>query len=221
MTDVKAPSGFAMVRALGGVGAVCALIIVFTYQTTLPIIAAKKEVYLQNAVYKVIPGAVSSRTLGMRDGELFVPAEGEHPDMAVHAGYNDRGELVGVALPASGQGFQDVIKLLYGYDPESQTIIGFQVLESKETPGLGDKIEKDPQFLKNFQALDVRLADNGALLNPIELVKPGSKTHSWQIDAISGATISSKAISKMIGEHAAMQLPIIQNNQHLIREKQP
>jgi electron transport complex protein RnfG len=40
--------------------------------------------------------------------------------------------------------------LLFGYDPEQQKIVGFYVLESKETPGIGDKIEKDP-FLSNMK----------------------------------------------------------------------
>ena len=45
-------------------------------------------------------------------------------------------------------GYQDVIRiLLYGYSPEHQAIVGMRVLESRETPGLGDKIEKDPAFL--------------------------------------------------------------------------
>ena len=47
-----------------------------------------------------------------------------------------------------------------------------QVLASKETPGLGDKIEKDAAFLANFEALDVAgAADGQTLQHPIEAVK--------------------------------------------------
>jgi Na+-translocating ferredoxin:NAD+ oxidoreductase subunit G len=47
---------------------------------------------------------------------------------------------------------------LYGYNPSTQTVVGFYVLESKETPGLGDKIEKDENFLANFRELSVALS---------------------------------------------------------------
>ena len=51
---------------------------------------------------------------------------------------------MGVAVEASGKATPDIIRILYGYDPENRQVVGFYVLESKETPGLGDKIEKDP-----------------------------------------------------------------------------
>ncbi len=76
----------------------------------------------------------------------------------VYAGYDENDKLVGVAVEASGQGFADILRILYGYDPDKQKIVGFYVLESKETPGLGDKIEKDLNFLANFKALDVSLS---------------------------------------------------------------
>ncbi|NIN78696.1 MAG: FMN-binding protein, partial [Planctomycetales bacterium] len=54
-------------------------------------------------------------------------------------------------------------------------IIGMKVLESKETPGLGDKIGKDPKFLANFDKLEARLAEDGTNLeHAFEVVKPGT-----------------------------------------------
>ncbi len=46
-------------------------------------------------------------------------------------------------------------------------------------------------------------------------VKHGSKTDPWQIDAISGATISSKAVARMLNDSAQAMLPAI--NAHLDR----
>ena len=48
----------------------------------------------------------------------------------VYAGYDARNRLVGVALEAAGQGFQDTIRFIYGYSPEKQAVVGFVVLES-------------------------------------------------------------------------------------------
>jgi len=91
-----------------------------------------------------------------------------------------------------------------------------------ETPGLGDKIAFDPDFLQNFVALDARLNTNrDALENAIVTVKHGTKTAAWQIDAISGATISANAIGKMINQSGQKMIPLI--NQHLdqLKHQQP
>ncbi len=103
-----------------------------------------------------------------------------------------------------------MIYLLYGYDPGCQCIRGIQVLKLAETPGLGDRIMKDPAFLENFKALDARLDLSGtALLHPIVTVKHGSKRNPWEIDAISGATISSRAVGKAINLSARKILPAV------------
>lgn len=47
------------------------------------------------------------------------------------------------------------------------------------------------------------------LLNEIITVKHGTKKHPWEIDAISGATVSSKAIGKMLNKSAKIQFPRI------------
>ena len=44
-------------------------------------------------------------------------------------------------------GYQDVIRVLYGYSFAEEAVVGIRVLESKETPGLGTRIETDPDFL--------------------------------------------------------------------------
>ena len=77
-----------------------------------------------------------------------------------------------------------------------------EVLESRETPGLGDKIYKDAEFVGGFSALSVE--------PEIVAVKKGTKSQPNEIDAITGATISSKAIVRIINEsHIAWeeQLP--------------
>ncbi|OOZ57680.1 hypothetical protein BOW42_00870 [Solemya velum gill symbiont] len=81
----------------------------------------------------------------------------------------------------------------------------------RETPGLGDKIITDKNFVANFDALDVRLnSDATALANAVVLVKKGSKTNPWEVDAITGATISSNAVAKAINASAQQLLPQIQ-----------
>ncbi|MCP5195165.1 MAG: FMN-binding protein [Pseudomonadales bacterium] len=203
------PPALPMYRALVGVGLVCGLLIVTVFVLTGPVIARNEAAALQAAVFEVLPGAASSVSLVLsEDGSLRPAADGDDPQAMVHAGYDAMGELLGIAIPAQGMGYQDVIRILYGYSPAGEAIVGMRVLASKETPGLGDKIEKDPAFLANFRALDVALtADGQSLAHPVSVVKSGAKTSPWQIDGITGATISSKAIGNMLRHSTAYWVP--------------
>jgi electron transport complex protein RnfG len=81
---------------------------------------------------------------------------------------------------------------MMGYDANKKTIIGFEVLESKETPGLGDKIFKDIPFKNNFVEL---------LTEPeIKFAKKGEKHNANEVEAITGATISSKAVIRLLNK---------------------
>ena len=136
----------------------------------------------------------------------------------LYACYNDNDSLIGVAIEARDQGFQDVIRLIYGYSPAKQSIVGMKVLQSTETPGLGDKIQSDPDFLANFDHLSVALkADLGSLKKPITLVK-GQKSDDSQISAITGATISSRAVTKMIARSAELNIPVIAKNIDVLKK---
>lgn len=214
-------SAWEMLRTMGGIGLICALLIVLTYQWTLPTIEAKKAAYLSRAVYAVLPGAVSQRAFVLTASGALQPAGGGEKGTFVYAGYDSSGRFVGVAIEASGQGFQDALRLIYGYAPELQAIVGFRVLESKETPGLGDKIEKDGAFLQNFVALDVSLAPDGTIRNPIVTVKHGTKTQAlgnrWRF---TGATISSKAVGRILRESSLQMVPRLQQQLGVLTNRQ-
>ncbi len=192
------------------VGIFCGVAIVGVYEITKPIIARNKVAARQNAVLDVLPRATTSVAYQWDDAaESFrIASSDAEGDGLVFVGFDDAEKPVGVAIETKGMGYQDFIRVLYGYSPQEQAIIGVRVLESRETPGLGDRIEKDPVFLKNFEALDVSLAGDGkTLAHPIEFVKPGEKTEPWQIDGITGATISSKATADMLRESSQIWVP--------------
>ncbi len=210
----EAPPSRKMITVMGGIGLIAGILIVFTFQTTLPYVKANKQRMLENAIFEVVPGAVNKKVFTINDAKEVVPLTREDEKaFKLYACYNKRDELIGVAVEARGQGFQDVIHIIYGFSPEKQAIIGMKVLESLETPGLGDKIGKDAKFLANFDALDVQLnPEKTAVLHPLELVKSGQKTEKWQIDAITGATISSTAVARMLKLSTEKNIPLIMNN---------
>ncbi|MBD0401761.1 FMN-binding protein [Flammeovirga sp. EKP202] len=203
-----------MLTAMVGIGALCALLIVLTYEGTAERIAFLKQEALQNAIFKVLPGIEKTRAFYLdKEGHFKPLAENQKEATVVYAGFTGQGELAGLAIQGAGQGYADVIKVLYGYNPQKEEIVGFYVLESKETPGLGDKIEKDEIFLANFKAMDVKLnADKSQLVNSVTTVKSGEKNNLWEVDGITGATISSRAIGNILNESTSEMLPIIQRN---------
>ena len=208
------PSAWHMYRAMVGVGVFCGLLIVSVFQVTRPIIEHNKAEALKKAIFHVLPDASTSTTYRLDDAGGFQVLEGDgRGEQLVYAGYDDQQELVGLAVQAQGMGYQDVIGLIYGYSFAEDAIVGIQVLESKETPGLGDNIETDPAFLQNFERLDVSLVDDlSELANPIVPVKHGEKTHPWEVDGITGATISSVAIAEILNRSAQYWTPRIRNN---------
>jgi electron transport complex protein RnfG len=102
---------------------------------------------------------------------------------------------------------------MYAYDPACQCINAIRVTKMNETPGLGDAVVKDPEFQRNFEALDARVnGDVTALANRIVTVKHGTKREPWQIDAISGSTVTSKAIGRGLDQSAQRLVPRIQRH---------
>ena len=183
------PASRSMIITLGGVALLSGFLLALTYQLTLPYIEANQRLAVERAVLKIYPqtetrvGFVLGAN-GLRPAETAAPGE-----ILVHAAYDKTGELRGLVAEAAAHGYAGVVRLLYGYSPECQCITGISVLQSTETPGFGDKISTDPDFLANFRALDARLnSDGSALQHPIVTVKHGTKTEDWQVDAISGAT---------------------------------
>lgn len=98
------------------------------------------------------------------------------------------GELAGWVVKTAGQGYADKIELLIGLDPKAEKITGLFVLDQKETPGLGNKI-----VTEGWRAQFVGKATD----RPLAATKAGAKAAN-EIDAVTGATISSKSVSTII-----------------------
>ncbi len=210
--EQKRTSAWSMYRSIVGIGAFCALLIVTVYNATAERIADNKARFLSTAVAEVLPVARLTVEVDLAaDGTLV--AATEPADLPVFLGYGDADELVGAVITAQGMGYADNVRVLYSYSFERQAIVGFKVLESKETPGLGDKVEIEPHFLANFEALDARLNEDGtALANAIVTVKQGEKTESWQLDGITGATITSVAIGDILNKGSSDWLPVLERD---------
>lgn len=187
-----------LVLTLTFAGLLSGLAIVGAYEITGPIIAANKARALRRAVFEVVPGAESLQPVTWRDGRLDAAAGEEAGEPLIYAGYGPGREFLGWAIPGEAPGYQDLIKLLYGFDPARRRVVGMEILESHETPGLGDRIYKDDDFVAAFRDL--------AIEPEIELVKGGTSA-AHQVDGITGATISSRTVVRIINQSNAEWLP--------------
>jgi electron transport complex protein RnfG len=120
----------------------------------------------------------------------------------VYLGYDAAGQPVGFAITAAEPGFQDLIRLIFGYEAASGEVLGMEVLENKETPGLGDKIVKDASFVAEFEGARA----------PLLGVKPGAgEGDPGEVDMITGATISSRAVISIINHRLERLDPLLRS----------
>ncbi len=92
------------------------------------------------------------------------------------------GEPRGVAFETSGKGYGGDVGLMVGIDVKDDKVMGVGVTTHGETPGMGAKAKSDPSFVSQFKGLGLK--------EPFKVTADGGS-----ISAISGATITSRAVS--------------------------
>ena len=200
----KEVSTFRLMATLTVAGALAGLLIVMVNQHTKPIIDKYKAEQLQKAVYEVLPGIERYSTYYLVDGALsrLLPEGAKESEFKrVYIGYDANSQLKGVAVSRGESGFQDVVQVIFGFDPTNGKILGMKVLESKETPGLGDKIFKDKAFVDQF------FAGPDTPLIPVKI--GAGKGRPGEIDTITGATISSKVVISIINHGLEEWSPVL------------
>lgn len=120
---------------------------------------------------KVLPGATELK-----------PVEDESGKILYYQGFDNSGQIIGYGSIFTFIGLWSEITLGIGLDLDYK-LTGLIVLKQGETPGLGARIE-EKWFQKQFEGLTAE---------EVEL-----KKYSGKIDAITGATVTSKAVTKAV-----------------------
>lgn len=154
----------------------------------------------QDETYDMIPRLVEGADQQQTESLTLADAQGK--ERRVYKALAADGSHRGWVIPAGGQGFADRIEVLVGVDPAVESITGLYVLEQKETPGLGDYITDGERFLNQFEGQPA--------IEPLEVVKR-DPDQPGEIRALSGATVSSVAVSGIVNEAlAALRKPLRQ-----------
>ncbi len=159
-----------LVLTLTILGLFSALALAFVFQWTTPYINEHQEIAKKEAILAVLPQSDDYQEV-QKDGITFYKG-------------NMNGE---VAMITQGGGFQGTIRLMIGTNPEEGKIYGIRILEHSETPGLGAFITSD-KYRGNFQ--DKPFGEYKVVKRPID--------NQYEVEAISGATISSEKVTGII-----------------------
>ena len=192
-----------LMLTLGLAGAASGLLIVLLYTWTLPGIEAHKAGILRTAITQVLKNPARSDTLYLVGGALTAKAPPADPSAhveRVYRGYDAQGAPIGYAIEARGPGFSETIRLIFGFDLRRQELLGMTVLDSKETPGIADDIER-PVFTSQFAGAKAPVVGVKASM---QNKPPGT------IVMITGATISSRAVLRAINTTLARWQPLLE-----------
>ena len=145
-----------------------ASVLTVVQQQTVPKIEQHAQEKKENAILNVLPDAEEYEQIN----------KGE---MTLYKGLDSGGNVVGYAVQNSGQGYQSIIRIMVGLDLNQNKVKRIKILSQAETPGLGARITED-QFKSQFY---------GKSFNDSYKAKA-------DVDAISGATISSQDVADVV-----------------------
>jgi electron transport complex protein RnfG len=149
------------------------LILALVYAKTSPIMFKNALIEKEAALKKLVPDADKIEKIGdwyihEKHSEYFVAKKGD--------------DIIGYIVQSFGKGYSSYIDTLIAVDNDFK-VQRINILGHAETPGLGDEIETDG-FINQF---------NGKDMEHLKVLKTDTTEY---IQAISGATISSRAVAE-------------------------
>ncbi|NCE72819.1 RnfABCDGE type electron transport complex subunit G [Odoribacter sp. Z80] len=177
-----------MVIVLFAVTLIASAAVGYVYTLTAGPIEAAKQAKQTNAIRQVIPGEFDNDP-GADIWKMKTPDGGELEFYPA----KKNGEAVGTAVKTyTNNGFGGTVWLMVGFNPDG-TISNYSVLEHKETPGLGSKM--DFWFTRNGKG---NVIGKKPGTHGLKVTKDGG-----DVDAITAATISSRAFLDAVNRAAA------------------
>lgn len=176
----KAPEGhktkeysiFQIASNLAMVCIACGILIAVIYYFTAPITEKKNAELKQESMQQLVKDA--DKFVAVKDKDEWYEAQKD-------------GKTIAYVVPADTKGYGGTIEMLVAVSKDS-TVLDFQILSANETPGLGSNASKD-SFRSQF---------DGKKSDALTVVK--DKTNKENIQAMTGATITSTAVTKGVKE---------------------
>ncbi len=178
---------------LGIFAIVAALILGSTYSGTAERIAEAQLIIEQRALLEVVE-RLTSKNIDLQD-RIAIPEEALEllhlqPGQSIQVVRNNQSEAIAFILPSvAPNGYSGAIRMLIGLDLDGQ-ITGIRVVDHRETPGLGDKVDiKKSSWIEGFA---------GKSLGNPEESGWAVKKDGGSFDAFTGATITPRAVVSQV-----------------------
>ena len=177
-----------MVMVLFAVTLIASAAVGYVYTLTAEPIANAKKAKQENAIRLVIPGEFDNTP----SADVWKIETTDGSELEFYPAKKD-GELVGTAVKTyTNKGFSGYISIMVGFKPDG-SISNYSVLEHKETPGLGSKM--DLWFTKDGRG---NIIGKTPGIAGLKVSKDGG-----EVDAITAATISSRAFLDAVNRASA------------------
>ena len=177
---------------LAVIAAICTALVALTFALTKDRIVANEKAWLERNLQPALSGLFFDS--GVTESKLTILAPHDLPgtdDAIIYRVYAEDAPVAALFVVSARDGYSGPIRLLVGIDVEG-TITAVQVLEHRETPGLGDQVESGKSdWLKQF--------DGRSLINPApdgwEIKRDGG-----EFDQLTGASVTPRAVVNAVRE---------------------
>jgi electron transport complex protein RnfG len=177
------------------IAAICTALVALTYSATRERIAANERAWLEQSLTPALSGLFFDSAV--TESPITIPAPHELPgseDAIIYRVYSGDTPVAALFVVSARDGYAGAIRLLVGVDVDG-VVTGVHVLAHRETPGLGDRIERTKSdWLERF--------DGRSLGSP--------SANAWKIspdggyfDQLTGASVTSRAVVKAVRQTLA------------------
>lgn len=165
--------------------------------------AATLDFYKQNAAEAIVINADGQKIgdLSIADATIYTTSELKAQNYNIKGGselslpvYKFSNDIT--VIPVYGAGLWGPVWGYVAFESDLKTIAGAYFDHESETPGLGGKIKDDPSFRAQFGGKSVDFSDAKGIFNIVKGGAPEGKENA--IDAITGATMTSKGLNEAI-----------------------
>lgn len=160
---------------------------------TSPLISKNEELKLKSSVLDVLEIPYSKyNIIDVFDSQVRVLKRGADTFYTASDG--------SVAFEFKGPGLWGPISGIISFEKDLKTIRNLKIIHQEETPGLGGRIAEH-DYLKQFK--------NKEVFPKLIFVPEGKSGNKNEVDAITGATGSSKALEKLINKNVQQYISVL------------
>jgi len=180
------------------VGIICAAVLVGADMGTEKYIKANKEAEKDRNIMEVLGISYPKDATSPELVEFFEKKLEERSidGLKVYE-YSEAEDGTAIAVLFRGSGVWGPIKGVLALEPDLRTIRGIAFYEQEETPGLGAKIAKEA-FTSRFKGKKIAPTDGGRTDAGMKITAPGQAGGPREVDGITGATMTSDRVEKML-----------------------